>query len=138
MRIIVATGVLFVGCGGGEAKLERLPNTHANLAVNIERAKARVARVKKDPKAIAEKAVQRMRQAAHEDFGSKAASAAVITADEKNVKVLSDDSWQVMGQYDGHDQEGKRFVAPFTVNLQIMFYSLYADGVELSDRTYSN
>ena len=60
----------------------------------------------------------------------------MITAEAKNVKVLGDESWQVTGQYDGHDEKGKRFVAPFTVNLQILFYSLYASDIELSDRTY--
>jgi hypothetical protein len=137
MRIIPAAIVLSMGCGG-ESKLDKLPNSSANVAANVERAKARVALIKKDFKLIADKAVDRMRRAAHEDFGSKAAEEAVITADEKNVKVLGDERWQVTGQYSGKDEEGKSFVAPFTVNLQILMYSLFASDIELNERKYQN
>ena len=135
MRVILSASMLALGCGG-EAKLDKLPNNSANVAVNVERAKARAALVKKDHKAIAAKAVERIRRAAHEDFGPNAAATAVITADEKNVKVLGDERWQVTGHYAGQDEDGKEFTAPFTVSLQILMYSLYADGFELSERTY--
>ena len=94
--------------------------------------------IKKDFKVIADKAVERMRRAAHEDFGSKAAEEAVITADEKNVKVLGEERWQATGRYSGKDEKGMNFVAPFTVNLQILMYSLFASDIELSERKYQN
>jgi hypothetical protein len=137
MRFIPAAVVLSMGCGD-DAKLDKLPNTRANVAANVERAQARVALLKNDFKAMAAKAVDRMRRAAHESFGSKAANEAVITAEEKNVKVLGDERWLVTGQYSGQDEQGKSFVAPFTVKMQILMYSLFASDVELSERTYQN
>lgn len=116
--------------------IDKLPNNAANVARNVERAKARVAAVKKDRKAIAAKAVERMRRAAHEDFGAKAAADAEITAHEADVTVVNDESWTVTGRYSGRDQHGKEFVAPFNVSLQIIFYSLYASDIQLSERTY--
>jgi len=137
MRTILAASLLGIGCGGGgEAKLERLPNNRSNVAENVERAKARVALIKKDSKAIADKAVERMRHMAIEHFGRKAGDTAVITADASNVKVVGDDIWKVTGQYAGLDEDGREFVAPFTATLQILMYSLYASGIELSERTY--
>ena len=137
MRFLPAAVALSLGCGG-EASLDKLPNSAANVAANVERAKARVALIKNDFKAIAAKAVGRMRRAAHENFGSKAAKEAVITAEEKDVKVLGEERWQVTGQYSGEDEMGKSFVASFTVNLHIMLYSLFASDIKLSERTYHN
>ena len=136
MRMILTASLLALGCGGGEAKLDKLPNNSANVAVNVERAKARVVLIKKDFKLMAEKAADRMRRMAHENFGSNAAKTAVITTNEKNVKVVGDERWLVTGQYAGKDQDGKEFTAPFTVSLQILMYSLYADGIEMDERTY--
>lgn len=128
MRFLLASSLLVVGCGGDSRS--------AKIAKDEAVAKAKVVAIRSDRPALIDRAVNEMRKSATYNIGQKEAEAAVITADESGIKDHEGDRWVVSGKYEGHDKGGKRFTAPFSVTLQVLFYSLHVTDVQMKERQY--
>jgi hypothetical protein len=129
MRFVLASSLLVVGCGG-DARSDRIAKQEAA-------AKAKVVAIRKDRPALVDRAVDEVRKSATNNFGEKEAEAAVITADVSGIKDHDDDRWVVSGKYEGRDKVGRRFTAPFSVSLQVLFYSLHVTDVQMNDPEYN-
>ena len=110
----------------------------AKIATQEAAAKAKVVAIRKDRPALVARAVDEMRRAATDNFGKKEAEAAVISADLTSIKDHDGDKWVVTGKYEGADKGGKQFTAPFSVTLQVLFYSLQVTDVRMQNRTYKD
>lgn len=130
MRFLLASSLLVVGCGGDSRS--------ARIAKEEAAAKAKVVAIRNDRPALVSRAVDEMRKSATYNIGQKEAEAAVITADVSGIKDHDGDRWVVSGRYEGHDEGGKRFTAPFTVTLQVLFYSLHVADVQMKERQYND
>lgn len=128
MRFLLASSLLVIGCGG-DARSEKIAKEEAV-------AKAKVVAIRNDRPALVDRAVSEVRKSATYNIGQKEAEAAVITADESGIKDHDGDRWVVSGKYEGHDKVGKRFTAPFSVTLQVLFYSLHVTDVQMKERQY--
>ena len=110
----------------------------AKIATQEAAAKAKVVAIRNDRPALVTRAVTEVRKAAAEDFGKKEADDAVISCDLSCIKDKNGDCWVVTGNYEGKDVVGKQFTAPFSVTMQVLFYSLHVTDVHMQNRTYKD
>jgi len=107
-----------------------------NMATAEAKEKVKAEVLKKDRNAILRKAVEAMRKAAAENFGTAESQEAQITADQSGIKNYGEEKWEVTGQYVGSDKEGKKFRASWTATISVMFGTLQCEQLKLGDRQY--
>jgi hypothetical protein len=106
----------------------------ADASKGLAATRAKEEALARDRGAIVRKAIDAMRNAAAENFGSDAAKAARIEADESGIKDFGDRKWEVAGRYVGADDKGKRFRASWTATIFLGFGNLQCQSVKLGDR----
>jgi hypothetical protein len=105
-----------------------------NFSKGMSKMRAKEEALKKDRPAIVREAVDAVRKAAAQEFGSDEAKQAEITADESGIKDFGGEKWKVTGLYVGPDGEGKKIKAPWTAEISLMFGSLQCRSIKLGDR----
>ena len=107
-----------------------------NMEKVQEKEEAKEEELKKDRSSIVQKAVEAMRKAAAESFGTVESHQAQIIADQTGIKDFGEEKWEVTGQYLGPDKDGKEFRASWTAKISIMLGSLQCESIKLGDRQY--
>lgn len=140
--LVIPLLLSIAGCSGGATKEQaeaakaiqatREWAEKASAANTAQKAKAEA--LKSDRDAIVRKAIDAMRKAAAESFGTKEAESAEITAGRSGIKDFGGERWKVTGLYVGPDDKGKRFKAPWTADIRLMFDSLQCTGISLGKR----
>ena len=93
-------------------------------------------KLKSDKTPVIELAIEKMRNATAEQFGSEASKAAAITAEPSGIKAFGEEKWEVTGSYKGLDEKDKAFEAQWTAVIQLMFGKLQCTNIKLGKRTY--
>jgi hypothetical protein len=137
---IACAVVLIIACG--YSLFEYAPIVARSLTESTNKSKAALRAeeateqaLKKDRKAIIQKAVDSMRESAARIFGTTEANPAQINADEAGIRDLGGEKWEVTGLYVGAPDKGVKFRAPWTASISVKFGALQCGSIGLGQRT---